>query len=159
MQTWKDYELAAVERLWDGLCAGIGRNGGTTGAVYLFGYIAEMCMKSAYFRASGVPATSPVNGLLPQLRMAASAATGSRVYARSSFHDLDMLCHALVHVRRSVGRPLPPTVELDLRTHTAMASRRWSTDLRYSPAVIPEADANEGLRAAEWFLDNYVQLV
>jgi hypothetical protein len=69
--TWRGMESAADERFWDGVSLAKGDQPRRAGAIYLLGYVAEMVLKVAYFRFTGIPPSSDLGarrGPLDQAR-------------------------------------------------------------------------------------------
>jgi hypothetical protein len=155
VETWKDLELAAAERLWDGVSIAVTRSGRDVGALYLFGYVAEMILKASFFRAQGVPPAQPVTGQLDQLRIAAGSPGAG--FVRRDYHNLRMLSLALLNARRSTGRPMPRGVERRLHAQVRRLAR-WGPDLRYEHRAVRAATVNNALGAADWFLATYPSL-
>ncbi len=157
LQTWKDYELAAAERLVDAQVLA-GARSDTSGAVYLAGYVAEMVLKAAFFRVKGTPVSANAGSQLALLHRAASAAGWGSAKSRPDYHNLDMLSRALLFERSRAGRPLGHAHEVGLRRRVRDLSAIWKVDLRYSHRALQKSDVGTAFRCATWFLANYPAL-
>jgi hypothetical protein len=157
VETWKDYELAAVDRLWDAWAIAAYISHGATGAAYMLGYVAEMTLKAAFFRTRKTPASMDT-WPLRKLVLVAANNYGVRQYAApSAYHNIDALCDALAWERNSIGRPLG-AVEPELRRHAASISKWWTVDLRYRSGQIGEPAVRDCWAGAEWLVANYALL-
>lgn len=154
METWKDYELAAIDRLWDGWAIAAYISEGATGAAYMLGYVAEMTLKAAFFRTRGTPVGTDTWPLRKLVLVAANNYGARRYTAPSAYHNIEALCDALAWERSAAGRPLG-AIEPELRRHVKGFSSWWTVDLRYRPGNIGETAVRECWAGAEWLTANY----
>ncbi len=154
METWKDFELASSERLWEGWAVAAHLSLGAKGAAYLLGYVAEMCLKAAFFRARNTSPHADIWSMRRVLLAAANQQSHGKYGAPEAFHDLDALCDALVWEQKNLGRPLGE-LESELRQHVAMLSRWWSVRMRYQPGSLSEKAVAECWNGADWLKTNY----
>jgi len=143
----QDLELALTERLGDGqhLWA-MGRN---QGGVYNLGYHAEISLKYAYFRYSGLPITEIID--LPLLRRVSQAASIYGVTPTKNFHDLIFWKNILIGKRRFESRPLTQMTEKGLHQSINVISGIWEVEMRYSrPLLTTELALNRAIEATDW---------
>jgi hypothetical protein len=125
------YELAAVERLLDGMSIALTEGRGSSqGSVYLFGYVIEMVLKAAFFRVIGWNAAHPV-------QMARIAATLGAPMKPADRHDLAVLSRALLAARIAAGLATAPAVSGEMSARAARAAGAWRVDARYDGTALP----------------------
>lgn len=127
------------------------------GAIYLYGYTAEMLLKAAYFRLAGRAPDDPIER--SHLDAAKRHATRNLGLTwTGNFHDLGAWVDLLVHERRSRGAPHPPAVarELPSRVYTLYAN--WRESIRYDTARPSAREAAETRGSAAWLLRRYPEL-
>jgi hypothetical protein len=136
-------ESAAHERFWDGLALACGEQR-ETGAVYLWGYVAEMLLKCACLRARRIPGNTDINAILKSEGI--------------KHHRLSDLMDDLRTVRAAAFRPLRPELQRDLRNHVLALVANWDVFLRYRSARAVASELGVVYTAVEWFMSNYPAL-
>src|SRR5437016_4276672 len=126
--TWSELERAAISRYWDGLALALGEAGHRTGAIYLLGYVAEMLIKTAYYRVRCIDAL--VN-LQDELRGMPARASFLGLSWRGNKHNLESLCRLQVEERRARGQAMQPDLSVPLQRRIAVITRNWTETLRY----------------------------
>jgi hypothetical protein len=110
-----DFELAGESRYWDG-CQLI-TQGHDLGGIYLLGYVAEIILKHACFRADRGRPADPVGGFFGPIRSWMNVRYPS--VDREAYHSLLFWTCYLRGKRREIGTPLSDS--LDLGSHTPHA--------------------------------------
>lgn len=149
VETWPEIESAAEQRFWDGLALVTSGGRGETGAVYLFGYVVEMLLKTAYFRVRGVARHADTS---TERRHARRLAAG---YGRRNDHDLNYWVFVLERMRDVSGRPLDPAVSGAIRFRVGIVADHWNESLRYRDAQPTEDEIHDVLRNVEWIREHY----
>lgn len=146
-----DFQIAASNRLYDGLAVELGRSD-ATGAAYLYGYAIECALKAGFFALwPGVRSNDAWDAVKHNLKSAA-AHENARWGRAGTFHDLDMLRDAYLYARGTHGTPLN-SVELSLLGGALQhAVSVWSVELRYSGTPTPSADVEALRTSAETLL-------
>jgi hypothetical protein len=153
--TLQDLELARGERLWDAVALWDHKR--SQGAVYLFGYHAEMSLKLAYFRSRGLAASTALNRAL--LNTAAARAVVLHVAtAHENFHSPRFWRDLLVAERAAANRPLDPTLATDLHAHVEAVYTRWRVEMRYDPPSTSGTDVELAQSAVDWIDRNLSRL-
>lgn len=154
--TWPELESAAGERYTDALSLAVGPDDRTTGAVYLFGYVFEMLLKTAYYRFIGLSAESNV---APTLRGMPKKAKDLDFTWRGNRHNSQSLASLLVYERRVFGRPLDTKIAAELMGHaSALSVFHWSESLRYKAVIATESELKSVYDSAEWIRANHNEL-
>jgi hypothetical protein len=146
--TWPDMELAAEERFWDGLALATCNPPRTTGAVYSLGYAAEMLLKVAYFRVTGVGNTQDLgSGPLASVRTRAA-------WHGRNLHDLQGWVGMLIETRRTLGIPFDPAVVGQILWFVLTVDSHWREILRYKQTSALDEELKEVYLSVEWLLEN-----
>jgi len=151
VETWPGMRQAAETRFWDGLALAAGESDHAAGAVYLLGYVAEMLLKTAYFRFVGVP---PGENLAPHLR----AVRAHAAWTGRNLHDLRSWVDFLVDVRRLQGQPLPPAFAGQARVQTLAVDVHWRESLRYTSLPALDLELSQVYDGVEWLRLNHTAL-
>lgn len=147
-ETWPGMEQAAAQRFWDALALATGDAGHEAGAIYLFGYVAEMLLKTAYFRVTGVP---PSQDIAPHLM----AARRNASWRGGNLHDLRSWFALLNDARSLQGNPWGIVTAAIIDRHVLTVASHWRESLRYSPLTATDAELEEVLASVDWLLGNY----
>jgi len=147
-ETWPLMELAAEQRYWDGLNLAMGEKGCETGALYLLGYVAEMLLKTAYFRINSI---SPSDNIAPHLR---TANQHSR-WRGGNLHNLRSWFYLLDDVRTYRGNPWSPVLVATVERHVLTVDAHWRESLRYTSVAANDAELEETFASVDWLLANY----
>lgn len=128
------------------------------GAVYLFGYAAEMWLKAVCLRLRGHGPSTPVKAALPPIK-AWMAAVAPGV-AFTDYHDLRFLAQCVVQLRQAHGRPLTGPLAADLQSQIATGlHEEWVVDMRYRHCGLVAADGWSALLQAWWMKTNWTLLL
>ncbi len=125
-------------------------------AIYLFGYVAEMTLKVAYFLYIGNRSTDSVVAMLAPAR-----SEGVRLTLgidHESYHSLRFWSELLQATRQEDNLALPSGIGADLVRHVAVLYSNWKVDMRYHPNRATQAQAQKVADAAEWLFNNRVAL-
>ncbi len=144
------FERAQVDRFWDALvCAVEGRH---FIGCYLYGYVAEMILKCAYFRNVGVTITSDLKQHLQTARQQ------PRMRLGRNLHDLVAWADLIIEARRMAGRSLNPALAGELVLRIGVVETHWKESLRYRPSIAAQPEAEEMNRTVEWLVGKYYDL-
>ena len=124
--------------------------------IYLFGYVAEMILKTAYFRVIGNSLADLVKPMLVPARNNGAALIPGISY--ESYHSLRFWSELLRAERNIQGRGLPAATENILIQYTNLLYDKWMVEMRYHPNKANEADAREVAEAVQWLFDNRIDL-
>jgi hypothetical protein len=151
----REFRAAARQRFDDGLeLAGRGRR---TGAIYLWGYSAEMTLKAAYFALTGVASATALT-LKTDITPAINRGKTTHRIAWATHgqgHDVRSWAELLVLERAALpGKAYP----VEIGRHVQLCGQRigahWSESLRYHKNVAYEFEMRQVREAAEWLLAN-----
>jgi len=155
-ETIQGFEAAAEEKYEDGfnLLASTSPGNG----VYLLGYAAEMLLKCAYFRVSGLGLTVPITR--QELNQARVDSTLLGVLADvEGFHNVAFWSELIIKKRLQQSRGLVAalTAELDLRSNRL--SQNWFVEMRYHLLQgVTTQDLEDVLDDVVWIKSNYEDL-
>lgn len=148
----REYRAAAYQRFDDALAmAGRGRR---TGAIYLWGYTAEMVLKAAYFSLLGVPETRALDWRT-DLRSAIVRGRGLGIAwpASGEGHNVRAWAELLV-----AARSLSPLTAYavafgrDVQRQAQRFESLWRETLRYRKNYAYSYEMRQVRQSAEWFL-------
>lgn len=148
----QEFRAAARQRYDDGLS--LAASGRRTGAVYLWGYSAEMLIKAAYFSAIRVPPTytiTLIGDLYPAMER--GRAVFSIAWPRAGRgHNIQAWAELLVleRIHRGIGYARP--FALQVQRQATRIYQLWSETLRYHKNVAYVHEVVQVRRAVEWFL-------
>lgn len=126
-------------------------------AIYLYGYVVEMCLTAAVFRNAGFPRHAPIDRDTRQRRMAQARQLG---VMSSDAHPLSGWARFLLWQRSARSVPKNAVLEL-LRSSVSKAEaayRHWRPELRYKLADVTPEQVREVRQAAAWFLEHQNRL-
>lgn len=154
-ETVEGFEKAAEGMYEDGfnLMASASGNG-----VYLMGYVAEMLLKSAYFRFVGLSSTAAITKA--ELNQAHADAVALGVVAgHEQFHGLEFWAELLLKTRQQAASPLDGALEVGLGQHSRSLAQNWLVNMRYhSHQGIQAQDLEAVLDDVVWIKSNYEKL-
>ena len=106
-----------------------GRRGG---AIYLWGYCAEISLKVAFFRHAGFALSQPITPKLmwQDLTLLASRSMGAFVKP-DNLHDVVAWSQALICLRQVLGRPMSVRLASQLSASCRRITDGWSETIRY----------------------------
>lgn len=139
-ETIQDLNEAAEDRYWEAYELAV--QGQPYGAMYLFGYVAEMFLKSAGFLFDGASLNDQVGPRLGPAKVFGSSHF-SHVHCES-YHSILFWAEFLIEkrARAASGRagpaPFPVPLASELRIRAMRIHQRWMVEMRYrSPRVPP----------------------
>lgn len=148
------YRAAAKIRFADGLLIEQGGWDHRTGAIYLWGYTAEMTVKAAYFLAIGFADDRLI--LIRDLHDAANAGLSLAISwpIKGKLHNIRAWTELLVRTRSSTPGLAYPDATFSDRVIDAGLSleRLWSEELRCHGTVAYEHELRSVKDTAAWFL-------
>jgi hypothetical protein len=150
----REFREAARQRFDDGLVLAAG--GQRTGAIYVWGYTAEMMLKAAYFALIGVPETTAItwNG---HLRPAISRGVAMRIAwpNQGAGHNVRAWAELLIATRAlSPATAYPVGFGLRVQGSSQRIGQLWSEILRYRKNHAYLYEVRHVREAAEWLLVN-----
>jgi hypothetical protein len=125
------------------------------GAIYLYGYVAEMILKAACYRVWGLGPNDPVedNRSIMEDWIAEHVLNKTR---RVRPHELGPWARWLVVTRASFqGPPYNQQFSLDLGANTNAVEQIWLPSMRYHPLPWGAPESTDVRTAAQWFLSQY----
>jgi hypothetical protein len=132
-------------------------------ALYLYGYTAEICLATAYFRSAGFSPNAEIDRVTRNLRMAQARLlempSGEKLMP-SDPHPILGWARFLEYQRNLVGN-LTATDRQRLReaiNKAAFIYRYWRPELRYKVVNIEDELLGKVQKAAKWLFDNQSQL-
>ena len=119
--------------------------------VYLMGYVAEMLLKSAYFRLRGF--ADPQIIMMSDLRDAVHR--HHLTLPTEKYHDLELWAQLIIKERVLVSLS-NLRVERDLQTTTTRLNTNWSVKMRYHPLLgVARQDLEDVLDDVVWLKSNH----
>ncbi len=156
----REFDLAATERYRDAAALSLGER--RAGAVYLYGYVVEMLLKAAYFRALRYADTAPIS--LTDLRTAAGDNPGSTartlgLAGTRNLHDIGAWAELLVAFRTTRG-PVYPDVGFGalLLNRVTVVRQRWAETIRYHKNTAYQHELERVEYACRWVVDHRYEL-
>jgi hypothetical protein len=148
----REFRLAARRRYHDALA--LAAAGQRTGAIYLWGYAAEMVVKAAYFSAIQLPETTPVTW---QGHIKPAIATGKSLNilwpASGQGHNVRAWAELLILERaKSVSTAYPASFRRELQRRGQLLEQLWRETLRYHKNVAYRYEMKQVRDAVEWLL-------
>jgi hypothetical protein len=127
--------------------------GNLSGAVYLWGYVAEMTLKAAWFKLIGFPDSQIISR--KDLEAARKFATQSNISWPSNFHALDSWANLIIYYRISQGKIYSePSFSNRVLANSARVYARWRETLRYKKNIPYLSEALIVGDSARWLLNN-----
>jgi hypothetical protein len=150
----REFRAAARERYNDGLVlVGQGRR---TGAIYIWGYCAEMVLKAAYFSIT-MGETDVITWpghIQPAIQHGQSAHTITWP-KQGQGHNVRAWAELLVAERAATaGMPYPAAVGRQIQVHGQRIGLLWSETLRYHKNVAYMHEVTQVRLSTEWLLAN-----
>jgi hypothetical protein len=148
----REYRAAARQRFDDALeLAGHGRR---TGAIYFWGYTAEMVLKAAYFSLIGLPQTHQLNwGMHLRPAIHRGRALGIAWPHQGEGHNVRAWAELLVVVRAlSPATIFAAPFALEVQRRGQRIEQLWRETLRYRKNYAYLYEMSHVREAAEWFL-------
>ena len=153
-ETLQEFELALEDRFAVGQHLIV--NGYPDAGIYLLGYVAEMLLKTIYFRFTGA---GPADLVGPRL---APARTVGRMLlpqiTDEHYHSLRFWAMLLQAERDRQGRPLPVNIALLFEVCTERLHNNWFVEMRYRRNQAMTAEALAVLSDVGWLRANRLDL-
>lgn len=154
----REFRASARQRFDDGLAlAAAGRR---TGAIYLWGYCAEIVFKAAYFSLLGLAETDVLtwNGhFLPAIDRGKNAFQINWPNPEKG-HNVRAWSELLIAERLSRGAPYPTPRGTLIQRCGQQIGQLWSVTLRYHKNVAYAYEVARIRRTVEWLIVNAEQL-
>lgn len=160
-----EFVAAACERYSDGI--ELAAQARRTGAIYLFGYSAEMVLKAAYFRAIGVPDRAKLE-MKVHLRPAVTQAKQLGVnWPKDNLHYVQGWAELLVVTQNNLvttSQPLlasaysNPAFGQQVTTHATLVQHLWNESLRYHKNRAYEFELQRMEVSVGWLMTNLPRL-
>lgn len=150
--TIREFRAAAAQRARDAQCLATGER--RTGAIYLWGYAAEMTFKASYFAVVGFTDTQRIS--MADLHAARLSAPGLGVAPFGNLHDIRGWAELLVATRASLpgcAYPIPGFGNVVLSAANRIHAL-WRESLRYRKNVAYEYELARVQTACQWLLAN-----
>jgi hypothetical protein len=152
----REFDLAADERHADAIR--LAESGRRTGAIYLFGYVAEMLLKSAYLRLAGHYPDDPITPAILWGYVGTRPASTARALGlpgTTNLHDLGAWA-ALIVAHRSARPPgyPDPRFAAALTANVRVLDGRWTEVIRYHGNLAYQHELNCIRTSCGWLLAN-----
>jgi hypothetical protein len=154
----REFRAAATQRFDDGLSI-IG-GGRRLGAIYLWGYCAEMTLKAAYFTLIGLADTTAISWNR-DIRSAIDRGRNTFHIAwpySGQGHNVRAWAELLVAERVVLGVAYPVSFGVAVQRHGQCISQLWNETLRYHKNVAYVYEVTQVREATEWLLGNATAL-
>lgn len=154
----REFRAAAKMRFDEGLS--LATSGHRMGAVYLWGYTAEMVVKAAYFSLSGL-ALNDIITWSAHIQPAIAKGIGIGIYwpPQGKGHNVRAWAELLVAERAlSPATSYQPALALSVQKHGQRIESLWRETLRYHKNQAYLFEMTQLREATEWFLVHTDQL-
>lgn len=152
-----EFRSAARRRFDDGLALAVA--GQRTGAIYLWGYTAEMILKAAYFSSVGIAenaALTMAHHIQPAIQRGQSLGIAWPNQGRG--HNIRAWSEWLVLARASSATPYPSAFGLEVQHYGQRFEPLWRETLRYRKNHAYLHEVRQAREAAEWLLVHSLSL-
>jgi hypothetical protein len=152
----REFRHSANARFEDGLAlAAAGRR---TGAIYMWGYTAEMTLKAAHFSLTGLLPMTPITKM--HLKLAIQRGTTLGVaWPTKSYHDVRGWAELLVAERASTpGKAYQPGFAREVQSCGQQIRELWNETIRYHKNVAYVFEVQQVREASAWLLVNSLDL-
>jgi hypothetical protein len=150
----REFRAAARQRFDDAIT--LAARGRRTGAIYLWGYAAEMVLKAAYFTLVGLVETAPIT-MAGQIRPAILRGRGFGIAwpPQGEGHNV-RACAELLVVERALhaATAYAPAFGRQVQQHGQRLEPLWRETLRYHKNIAYLHEVAQVRASAEWFLGN-----
>jgi hypothetical protein len=127
-------------------------------AIYLWGYVAEMTVKAAYFATSGLSDTDPIGRREFQNAELQAQSLGIHWSSGAGLHRVSQWAELLIQYRKRSGRPYSLRFAADVLEHSSRIQARWRVDMRYKRNIAYQFEVQAVAESAEWFLTHSREL-
>jgi hypothetical protein len=149
----REFLASARQRFDDGLA--LVSQGRRTGAIYLWGYSAEMTLKAAYFRLIGLGTTEVITWagrILPAIERGRNV-LGIAWPKAGQGHNVRAWAELLVAERAATpGAAYAPPFGQEVQAQGQRVGQLWSESLRYHKNLAYPSEVKQVREAAEWLL-------
>ncbi len=146
-ETWPRMELAAEQRYWDGLTLALANTGNENVSIYLFGYVAEMLLKTAYFQVIQLPRSDNIVSSLKE-------AQKNAFWLGGNLHNLRSWVNLLNEVRAFQGIPWHPVMAASIERHVLIVESHWRESIRYTSFPATATELEEVFTSVDWLRAN-----
>lgn len=148
----REFRAAARQRFNEGLM--LATHGYRTGAIYLFGYTAEMILKAAYFsrKLADTDEIRWKEEILPAIRMGPGLSI--RWPPQGQGHNVRAWAELLIIERNTSPVPLNASLDPGILTHGQRIEQHWRETLRYHRNRASRQELRQVRESTEWFLVN-----
>jgi hypothetical protein len=154
----REFRASARQRFEDGLA--LAAAGHRTGAIYVWGYTAEMLLKAAYFSLLGRPEMAGLTwgaDILPAIN--ADRGMGIAWPLAGQGHNVRAWAELLIAERAATpGAAYPYPFDREVQERGQTIGELWSEALRYHKNLAYLYEMNQVWEAAEWLLVNAAAL-
>lgn len=150
----REFRVSADQRYNDGVSlAAAGRR---TAAIYLWGYVAEMTLKAAYFSLTGL---APMDRITWVANLQPAINRGRVTFriawpAPGAGHNVGAWAELLVAERAFAGAPYTPPFDLEVQRVGQRIWLLWRETLRYHKNFAYLHEVRQVREATEWLLVN-----
>ena len=149
-----EFRAAARQRFDDGLA--LAAQGRRTGALYLWGYSAEMVLKAGYFSLN-LAGTDPIDWKSHILAAIDHGRKIRKIFwpAQGQGHNVRAWAELLVAERAATpGRAYSATISREIQANGQRIGSLWNETLRHHGNLPYEYEMKQVREAAEWLLAN-----
>jgi hypothetical protein len=149
----REFRASAQQRFDEGMA--LAGNGHRTGAIYLWGYAAEMTLKAAYFLLAGLAEADVItwNGHIQPAIHHGRVNRGIAWPQQGQGHNVRAWAELLVAERAATpGAAYGPPFGREVQACGQSISQLWSETLRYHKNVAYPYEVNQVREATEWLL-------
>jgi hypothetical protein len=158
-----EFRLAARDRFEEAI--ELAAAGHRTGAIYLWGYAAEMTLKAAYFSLIGFDDSKPIErklDLTVAIHRASKAIQGvtDALLDEERGHNVRAWAELLVQVRADDATKTPYAARFgrEIQTYGQRIEQLWRVTLRYRHVDAYFCEVVQMHEAVRWFLDHAEEL-
>ncbi len=130
-------------------------NNGLNGAIYLYGYVAEMCLTASYFRLIGYSTKSEITR--DDRILAVQNARDLNIMSLRE-HDILGWARFLVVTRKKKSKGFTSNMEREGVSAAQDLYSRWRPSLRDRAMAPAPGDVRAVQESAKWFLQNHGRL-
>jgi hypothetical protein len=157
----REFRAAALRRYEEGISLALAGREYRTGAIYLWGYAAEMTLKAAYFRLLGLAETAVIGwgaNILPAINRGRNV-LGVVWPVPGQGHNVRAWADLLIAERAAMlGAAYAPVFGLQVQECGQNIGSLWSETLRYHKNVAYLYELRRVREAVEWLLVNDAML-
>jgi hypothetical protein len=131
-------------------------------AIYALGYVAEMILKSAYFRLiyPARPSSTPLDRKkeLNKDELKKRAASLGIMSRPRNLHDLLFWLEMIIEERSVGARPFPIDFSTELTAHVQTIARNWRESMRYHHIGNAAREHKQVFMAIKWLTQNHSRI-